>query len=70
MHASDFPPDDQAAAFEHAQMLRDRRRRDAIRCTQLRDRARPLCQPLDNAAPDRVRQGRENIVKRPAAPRG
>ena len=30
MHAADFPPHDQAAPFEHRQMLRDRRRRDIV----------------------------------------
>jgi hypothetical protein len=57
----DLAPDD-TRLLEHAQVLGDGRLRDTEAGRGVTDGGRPKSQPLDDAPPNRVRQGLERIV--------
>src|SRR6266571_3426704 len=66
MHPAALPALNQAAALQHIEMTRNRRRRHVEWHAELRYRARPLRELRDDPSSDRVGKRRENLVKRPA----
>ncbi len=64
MHPPAFGPCQQTGVFEHAQMPRDRGRRNRERRGQLADGGFSPRQPLDDAAANRIRQSRERGIDR------
>jgi len=63
MGAPLFAALDEAGVFKHSKVPRDRRGAHAKRLRQLAHRRLPLSQTFENAAPDRVGQGREGSVE-------
>jgi len=55
---------EQARAFEHPQVARNRRRRHLKRSSQISDRSLAMRQPLENPAADRIGQRGEDGVER------
>jgi hypothetical protein len=62
-HSPRFPPADQPSVFEHAQMLRNRRRGHRVWLAEFGNRARTPRQPGQHSAPDRVGKRAEDGAK-------